>query len=170
MASGCRDPRAVVLGTSCKGVVSFKPRPLCPRGKSPLYQLDSRLGEPQSRSGRYGDVRVLDSTGNRTPTPWSSSSQPVAVPKACWCLAKQHKASALEILILNQACWCLAKQHKASALQILILNQACWCLAKQHKASALQILIFENLTNRMPCSPLKRQTAFRKDMSPPSSG
>jgi hypothetical protein len=29
-------------------VVSFKPRPLYPRGKSPWYPLDRRLGEPQN--------------------------------------------------------------------------------------------------------------------------
>jgi hypothetical protein len=31
--------------------VSFKPRPLYPGGKSPLYPLDRRLGGPKSWSG-----------------------------------------------------------------------------------------------------------------------
>jgi hypothetical protein len=38
-------------------VVSFKPRPLYPRGKSPGNTLDRRLGEPQSRSGRCGEEK-----------------------------------------------------------------------------------------------------------------
>jgi hypothetical protein len=38
-------------------VVSFTPRPLYPRGKSPRYPLDRRLGGPQSRSGRGGEKK-----------------------------------------------------------------------------------------------------------------
>jgi hypothetical protein len=37
------------------------------------YPLDRRLGEPQSRSGRRGEEKILDPTGTRTPTPRSSS-------------------------------------------------------------------------------------------------
>jgi hypothetical protein len=40
------------LSTSWRWVVSFTPRPLYPRGNSPRYPLDRRLGKPQSRSGR----------------------------------------------------------------------------------------------------------------------
>jgi hypothetical protein len=36
-------------------VVSFEPRPLYPRGKSPRYSLDRKLGGPQNRSGRGGE-------------------------------------------------------------------------------------------------------------------
>jgi hypothetical protein len=39
------------LSTRWRWVVSFTPLPLYPRGKSPRYPLDRRLGEPQSRSG-----------------------------------------------------------------------------------------------------------------------
>jgi hypothetical protein len=35
--------------------VSFKPRPLYPRGKNPGMSLDRRLGGPQSRSGPRGE-------------------------------------------------------------------------------------------------------------------
>jgi hypothetical protein len=49
------------------------PRPLYPRGKSPHYSLDRRLSEPQSRSGRHGEVKIVASTGTGTPTPSSSS-------------------------------------------------------------------------------------------------
>jgi hypothetical protein len=31
------------------------------------------LGGPQSQSGRFGEVKILDPTGTRTPTPRSSS-------------------------------------------------------------------------------------------------
>jgi hypothetical protein len=56
-------------------VVSFTPRPLYPRKKSPRYPLYRRLGVPQSRSGQHGEVKILDPTGTRTPT--SSVVQPV---------------------------------------------------------------------------------------------
>jgi hypothetical protein len=44
-------------------VVNFTPRPHYPRGKSPRYPLDRRLGGPQSRSGRFGEEKILDPTG-----------------------------------------------------------------------------------------------------------
>jgi hypothetical protein len=43
-----------------------------PPGESPQYLLD-RLGGPQSRCGRHGEVKILAPIGTRTPTPWSSS-------------------------------------------------------------------------------------------------
>jgi hypothetical protein len=42
--SGCIDPHFLDLGTSCRWVVNLMPRPLYPRGKSPRYSLDRRLG------------------------------------------------------------------------------------------------------------------------------
>jgi hypothetical protein len=53
-------------------VVSFTPLPLYPWRKSPLYPLDRRLGGPQSRSGRYGEVK------NSLPY-WDSNSDPSIV-------------------------------------------------------------------------------------------
>jgi hypothetical protein len=41
--------------TSRMLLVSFTPLQFYPRGKSPRYPLDRRLGEPQSRSGRRGE-------------------------------------------------------------------------------------------------------------------
>jgi hypothetical protein len=38
-------------------------------GKEPRYPFYRRLGGPQSRSGQYGEVKILDPTGTRTPTP-----------------------------------------------------------------------------------------------------
>jgi hypothetical protein len=45
-------------------VVSFKPRPLYPRGKRPWYPLDRKLGGPQSWSGQCGEEKILDPTMN----------------------------------------------------------------------------------------------------------
>jgi hypothetical protein len=38
-----------------------------PPGKSPRYPFYRRLGGPQSRSGRYGEVHIFYPTGTRTP-------------------------------------------------------------------------------------------------------
>jgi hypothetical protein len=56
MGSRCIDPHFLDLGSSWRWVVSFTPWPLYPRGKSPRYLLDRRLGGPQSRSG-HGETR-----------------------------------------------------------------------------------------------------------------
>jgi hypothetical protein len=53
-------------------VVSFTPRPLNSRGRSPRYPLDRRLGGPQSRSGRRGEEKILCPNSN------PSVFQPVA--------------------------------------------------------------------------------------------
>jgi hypothetical protein len=71
--SGCIDPNFLDLGTSWRWVVSFTLRSLYPMGKSPRYPLNRRLGGPQSRSGRHGEVKILDPTGTRIPAPQSSS-------------------------------------------------------------------------------------------------
>jgi hypothetical protein len=71
--SACIDPHFLDLGTSWRWVVRFTPLPLYPRGKSPRYPSDRRLGGPQSRSGRFGEEKILDPTGTRTATPQSSS-------------------------------------------------------------------------------------------------
>jgi hypothetical protein len=49
--SGGIGPRILDLGTRKRWVVSFTLRPLYPRGKSPWYPFDRRLGGPQSQSG-----------------------------------------------------------------------------------------------------------------------
>jgi hypothetical protein len=53
--SGDIAPRILDLGI--RWVVSFTPRPLYPQGKRPWCPLDSRLGGPQSRSGRGDEER-----------------------------------------------------------------------------------------------------------------
>jgi hypothetical protein len=44
-------------------------RPLYSRGKSPEYQLDRRLCEPQNLSGRFGQNKILEPIRTRNPTP-----------------------------------------------------------------------------------------------------
>jgi hypothetical protein len=39
----------------------------------PWYPLDRGLGEPQSWSGRYREMKILDTTGTRTLIPQSSN-------------------------------------------------------------------------------------------------
>jgi hypothetical protein len=62
-------------------VVSFTPRPLYPRVKSPQYTLDRRLGGHQNLSERHGEKKNLAPTGTRTPTPrpscWKKRSWPI---------------------------------------------------------------------------------------------
>jgi hypothetical protein len=53
-------------------VVSFTPRPLYPRGKSPRYPLDRRLGGSQNQSGRRGEETILDPTMSSLSHPASS--------------------------------------------------------------------------------------------------
>jgi hypothetical protein len=55
--SGSVAPSILDLGTRCRLVARFTPRPLYPQGKSPLYLLDRRLGGNQSRSGRGGEEK-----------------------------------------------------------------------------------------------------------------
>jgi hypothetical protein len=74
--SGCIDPRFLDLGTSWRLMVSFKPRPLYPRGKSHRYPLDRRLGGPQSRSERHEEVNILALIGDSKSDPLVA--QPVA--------------------------------------------------------------------------------------------
>jgi hypothetical protein len=57
LRSGGIAPRIPDLGASWRLVVRFTPRPLYPKGKSPWYPLDWRLGGPQSRSGCSGEEK-----------------------------------------------------------------------------------------------------------------
>jgi hypothetical protein len=49
-------------------MVNFTPQPLYPRGKSPCYPLDTRLGGPQSRSRRNGEEKNFQSLPGLEPT------------------------------------------------------------------------------------------------------
>jgi hypothetical protein len=45
-----------------KVVVSFTPRPLYPKGKSPRYPIYRKLGGTQNWFGRHGDEKILEPT------------------------------------------------------------------------------------------------------------
>jgi hypothetical protein len=47
------------LSTRCRGMVSFKSRPLYLRGNSSRCPLDRRLGGPQSQSGRCEVEKII---------------------------------------------------------------------------------------------------------------
>jgi hypothetical protein len=66
----------IFLISALVGVVSFTPLPLYPRGKSPWYALDRRLGRPQSQSGRLGEDKILAPPRDSNSDP--SDVQPVA--------------------------------------------------------------------------------------------
>jgi len=53
--SGCISPCILNLGTGGRWMISFTPRPLYSRGKSPQYTLVRRLDGHKSRSGRCED-------------------------------------------------------------------------------------------------------------------
>jgi hypothetical protein len=48
-------------------------------GERAQVSFGYEAGWPQSWSGLYGEVKILDPTGTRNPTSWSSSLWPVAI-------------------------------------------------------------------------------------------
>jgi hypothetical protein len=60
------------------------PAALPPRKDTPRYPFYRRLGGPQSRSGRYGEVKIFYPTGTRTPAPLVV--QPVASRYSDWAI------------------------------------------------------------------------------------
>jgi hypothetical protein len=108
--SGGIIPRIPYLGTRWRWVVSFMLRLLYPRGKSPLYPLDRRLGGPRRRSGRGCEEK------NSQPLTWleNPTIQPIAqrytteLSRLLWYLIKHREDYAL-----GEAGWiteqCIAK-------------------------------------------------------------
>jgi hypothetical protein len=80
--NGFIGPHFLDFGNGWRWVVSFTPRPHYPRGNSTRYPLDRRLGRSLSRSGRHGQVRVIDSSRTRNPTPLSSRPYPPTISTA----------------------------------------------------------------------------------------
>jgi hypothetical protein len=96
------DPHFLDLGTTWRWADSVTPRPLYPRGKSPRYPLDRRLGEPQSRSGRRGEE---NSWPYRDTNSDPSVAQPVAsrYPRSYirpWGLQKSWKRFSEQLFLL----------------------------------------------------------------------
>jgi hypothetical protein len=58
---------STILGTRWRWVVSFTLQTLYPRGNSPRYPLDRRMGGHQSRSGSCGKKETLALPGNEPP-------------------------------------------------------------------------------------------------------
>jgi hypothetical protein len=57
------------------------PRPIYPRGKSPQYPLDRRLGGPQSLSGRGGEEKNSQPPpGIEPPNPNAPARSSVGIP------------------------------------------------------------------------------------------
>jgi hypothetical protein len=67
--SGGIAPSISILCTRWRWVVSFTPRPLYPLGKKLWYQVDRRMGGPQSRSGRGGEEVSKPLPGLKSPPP-----------------------------------------------------------------------------------------------------
>jgi hypothetical protein len=63
------DVEIHVFLTSTLVEMSCQPRASAalPPRRSPRYPSDMRLSEPQSRSGRYESMKILEPTGTRTP-------------------------------------------------------------------------------------------------------
>jgi hypothetical protein len=82
----------VEIGPRRSWVVSFTPRPLSRRGRSPWYPLDRRLGGPHSTSGYYGEKNNLLLLSGIEP--WPSSPYPVSIPtELSWLLSKSIRKS-----------------------------------------------------------------------------
>jgi hypothetical protein len=96
--NGAISPRILDLGTGWRWVVSFTHRPLYHQGKSPWYQLDRRLGGPQSWSGSGGE----ETTCQALPGLETLIIQPVA----------QCYATALLIYIYLRETWILNSMYK----------------------------------------------------------
>jgi hypothetical protein len=87
--SGCMHPRFLDLGTSLTRMVSFTPGPLYPRGKSPRYPLQRRLGRPKNWPGQRGESSCHY---------WDSNSEPYAVQPVAsryidWAIMAPHFSS-----------------------------------------------------------------------------
>jgi hypothetical protein len=62
----CIDPHLLDLGTSWRWVISFTPRLLYYRGKSPLYPLNRRRVESKYLSGQHEEEKIFGYAENRT--------------------------------------------------------------------------------------------------------
>jgi hypothetical protein len=108
------------LGTSWRWVVSFTPLPRYPRGKSPRFPLDGRLGGPQSRSGRCWEEKILDPTGTRTPDPLSR-------PACSQSLYRLRYPGSLDSVLFCSKCCCIL-YHDFSILRLVMKRNMYWDL------------------------------------------
>jgi hypothetical protein len=71
-------------GTRWRWVVKFMPRSFYPHGNSPWYQLNRRLGGPQSRSGRNGARGSVVGWVTVLQAVWSRVRFPIHTPIVIW--------------------------------------------------------------------------------------
>jgi hypothetical protein len=86
-------------GTLTSALVEVSTQPhaptILPRGKSPWYPLDRRLGGPQSRSGRGGEEK--NSQPRRELNPRTPIVQPVALRYTDWAIMAHKPPSGAEV-------------------------------------------------------------------------
>jgi hypothetical protein len=82
--------RILINDTRWKWVVSFTPRLLYARRRSPLpgYPLSTRLGGPQSHSGHGGEEKKSSCAGNRT---WLSRPYPSHYTNWATAIREKHR-------------------------------------------------------------------------------
>jgi hypothetical protein len=114
--SGGIDPRILDLGTRCRWMVSFTPRPLYPQGRIPWYPLDRRLGGTQSRSG-HGEGK------NSQPLP--GLEPPIIRPVVqrytteLWWFPSYTKYNQNLMCILRDETWGLTARHDLPIMRLL---------------------------------------------------
>jgi hypothetical protein len=116
MGSGCIDPHFLDLGQL------HAPAAL-PPGKEPRYQLDRRLGGPQSWSGRRGEEKILHPTGTRTPTPRPVASRytdyAIPAPIRSWV----HTLKRHMVFRKTDECTCLNRRNLTVASNLHYYSQ-----------------------------------------------
>jgi hypothetical protein len=87
------------------------PRPFYPRGKSPRYPLDSRLGGPQSQSGQHREVKILAPTGTQ--------HRPLGCPAHSQSLSRHQVSSHFSLINLLHGAESLFERIKAAQQEVL---------------------------------------------------
>jgi hypothetical protein len=133
-------------------MVSFMPLLLYHRGESPQCTLNTRLGGPQSWSRLYGEVNILDPSGTRTLTLWSSSLYPVAIPIAlllpmCACMCVCARVCTSLICQVQRTCQMLLIPR--AVMSAAISTSVIICNCYNSLPHILFILINLNLSNML---------------------
>jgi hypothetical protein len=104
--SGGMPPLFLTLGPRWRWVVSFTLLPLYPRGNSSQCALYRRLGEPQSRFGRYGKDKTVFLVMGTKPRFLVSACRLVPIPNVL-CRLRLHKQN-VETLTSKNSVVCIA--------------------------------------------------------------
>jgi hypothetical protein len=99
-----------------------------PPGKSPRHPFYRRLRGPQSRSRRYGEVKIFYRTGTRTPAPLVV--QPVASRYTDWAIpAHQCYGVPSAMFETGNECW-IGTERSSQCTHVALLyiySFSCWC-------------------------------------------